>query len=379
MLEALMNGLRYALRNITRSWIRSFFTVLSVALAISLYAFLTALTDSYQQQMDTIVQKGDVDIIVQSKFSATPMSSSLSLKQVKNIKMDPRVKSAIGVVIGKIRLPEKKNTVYIFGLEDYPLIAQKLGLTLVQGRYYHVGEKELMMASRLMHVLHYQIGSRMVVKEGLTLTIVGAYDAWISLFNSTIACSIENARKILGRNDKTNMVFLTLHNPAKTDELIRWINHTYPALTAIKSGDLSSHIGIIKNLASLMEIVAMVALMAAVAILINTFLVAVHERVQEIGILGALGWPRSMIVYTLTLEAVIVACTGGILGMAMTAAMLAYIRSAYVSMSFYLPDTLQAHIWGMGLGMSMLVGMLGALAPALHAANKSIAKALKDE
>jgi ABC-type antimicrobial peptide transport system permease subunit len=50
-----------------------------------------------------------------------------------------------------------------------------------------------------------------------------------------------------------------------------------------------------------------------------------------------------------------------------------------VSLRFYLPESIGWSIWGMSLGMSLLVGVIGAVIPTLFAVNKPIAKALKDE
>jgi len=378
MQEIFLSGFRYAVRNILRSWLRATLTVISVALAISLYAFLTAMTASYNQQMSSIIRKGDVDIIVQSKFSASPLSSSIRPGQVKKIEASPEIKSSMPVVIGKIRTQKENNIIYVFGLKNYKQIAQKLGLTLLDGKPYTVGKDEILMASKLMHILAYRIGSRFPVTNDLNMTIVGAYSSWISMLNSTLICSAENARRILRRTDKTNMMFLTLKNPTHTGRLMKEIQTNYPDLIAIKSGEFSSHIGIIKNLAYILNIVAWSALLSAVAILMNTFLVAVNERTQEIGILGAIGWPKSMILSIFTAESILLAGTGGIIGLLMASGILAYIRSVYVSLRFYLPDSLGISIWAMSMGMSLVVGVAGAMIPAMLAANKPIAKALKD-
>jgi len=86
--------------------------------------------------------------------------------------------------------------------------------------------------------------------------------------------------------------------------LIVKINEQYDSLLAIKSSDFSSTLGAVKNMFYLSDIIAVVTLIIASAILINTFLMSVNERTKEIGILNAIGWPRGMIVYIFIVESI---------------------------------------------------------------------------
>jgi len=119
--------------------------------------------------------------------------------------------------------------------------------------------------------------------------------------------------------------------------LIVKINEQYDSLLAIKSSDFSSTLGAVKNMFYLSDIIAVVTLIIASAILINTFLMSVNERTKEIGILNAIGWPRGMIVYIFIVESIFLALIGGLLGFLISLGMLIYIKAAFANISFYPP------------------------------------------
>ena len=49
---------------------------------ISLYTLLTAVADSFANQMKGLMHQENVDIVIQSKFSTTPLSSSINIFEI---------------------------------------------------------------------------------------------------------------------------------------------------------------------------------------------------------------------------------------------------------------------------------------------------------
>lgn len=370
-------AIEYALRNIIRTPLRSFFTIFSIAMIISMYTLLTMIANSFTDQLTQTMKAGDVDIIIQSKFSATPLSSSVSHAVSDKIASVPNVKTLHEIVVGKKRLADK-SIVFVFGISDFHTTAGKLGLSLVEGRLYRKNRHELIMAQKLMEVKKLHIGETLLLSEGKPYTISGNYNSWISFFNSSIMLDIDEARVLLNRPDKTNMLFLTLQNPAQANETLRYINQTYPSVSAVKSSDFSGTLGALKNMFYLSDIIAVIALLVASAILINTFLMAVHERKKEIGILNAVGWTKGMILSIFTTEALMLSLSGGLIGFFISWGMLAWIRHAYGNISFYLPQSMDLKLFASSMLMCLLIGVVSAIIPALYATRISVAKALRD-
>ncbi len=370
-------GLHYALRNILRTPLRSFFTIFSIAMIVSMYTILTLIANSFTTQVTHAIDAGDIDLIVQSRFSATPLSSEISQTLVDEIASDPDIKNAGSIVLGKKRLPDR-SIVFVFGFSDFAHTAGKVGIAMVEGRLYRPHSHELIIAQRLMKNKNLKIGEDIKLSEDAPYRITGNYNSWISFFNSSIIMDLEEARALLHKPGKTSMLFLSLKNPARLQEVMQRLNRHYTSLLAVKSRDFTGTLGALKNMFYLSDIIAAIALVVASAILINTFLMAINERTREIGILNAIGWNRRMIVTIFMIESLILTLTGGILGFVISYGMLRYIQKAYNDISFYLPQTIDLHLFGIGMLMCIVIALVSALFPALYASRISIAKALRD-
>jgi len=342
-----------------------------------MYTLLTAVANSFTDQLTSVINQEGVDIIIQSKFSATPISSSISQGLVEEIKSDSFVNSCVGVILGKKRFKDR-SIVYLFGISNFSQISGKLGLTLSEGRLFENAKCEILVAEMIMKNKKFKIGDTVSLSEKEPFKIVGTYNSWISFFNSSIISNLDNARKILGKPNKTNMLFVSLKDPRKTKEMIDKINNKHDTLFAVKSSEFSNTLGTVKNMFYLSDLIAVITLFVASAILINTFLMAVYERTKEIGILNAIGWSRGMIVYIFVVESLFLALIGGLLGFLISLGMLSYIKTAFANISFYLPESLDFSIFGYSMLMCIIVGMISAIFPALYATKIVIAKALKD-
>ena len=376
--DGLMIGVHQALRNTVRTPVRSLLIILSIAVAISLYALLTEIGNSFHQQMLSIVKSGHVDVVVMSRFSATPLSSRIVPEQIQSIRNDASVSACTSVVMGKIRSP-KGSVIYMIGIADFWQMAQKLDLNLIAGRPYRDTQNEAVMASRLLRVKGLHIGESFPAPNGIKLTIVGSYVSWLALLNNTIVTSDRTLQKILGRGGKTNMLFLSLHDPTRSDELIARIHADHPDLRAIPSRDLAGHIGVLSSLAKLLDLIAAISLMIAIVILMSTFVMAIYQRMRQIGILSAIGWPKGMIMFLFVIESIFLALLGGIIGLMLSSLILMVLRADYPDIAFYLPETLSLHVIMMSLLMSLIVGAIAAVFPAYSAVRRPIVEAIRDE
>ena len=106
----------------------------------------------------------------------------------------------------------------------------------------------------------------------------------------------------------------------------------------------------------------------------NIMLVSVTERTKEIGLRKALGAKPRDILLQFLLEAVLLTFLGGFLGVVGAIGAL-YILSVKTPLVFYLP--VQAIL--IGLGVSILVGIIFGLFPAWQASRKDPIQALRYE
>jgi putative ABC transport system permease protein len=119
--------------------------------------------------------------------------------------------------------------------------------------------------------------------------------------------------------------------------------------------------------------------MVAAAVLVSIFGAAnsvsmsVRERLREVGILRSLGLNKGQILSILIGESVAVAIVGGAVGIGLSALLLATDRT----LGGMIPLGLRASALAVAAGASLLIGLAGALLPAVRATRLPVVDILR--
>ena len=113
----------------------------------------------------------------------------------------------------------------------------------------------------------------------------------------------------------------------------------------------------------------------------NTMYAAVARRAHEIGTLRVLGFSRGSILVSFFLESLLLAITGGLLGILLvlplnniTTSVGSFISFSEISFNF----NVNPQVMTLGVGFALIMGALGGLLPARMAARKEILTALRE-
>ena len=123
--------------------------------------------------------------------------------------------------------------------------------------------------------------------------------------------------------------------------------------------------------------------LGAIIAALNTTYSAVVSRTAEIATLKALGFGRLPVVASVVIEAMVLASVGGIAGAALaylafdglTATSLNTMSNTQVAFAF----AVNAQLCLLGLACALVLGFLGSLLPAVHAARLNIPLALRQK
>ena len=125
-------------------------------------------------------------------------------------------------------------------------------------------------------------------------------------------------------------------------------------------------------IAAVMTAIAAISLVVGGIGIMNILLVGVAERTREIGIRKSVGASNKAIVSQFLIESLMISLLGGLLGVA-----LGVVISFMVGVAVYFTPVFSWHIFATALGVSVGIGVLFGLYPAVRAARKDPIESLR--
>ena len=217
---------------------------------------------------------------------------------------------------------------------------------------------------------------REVFFEGRSWRVCGQFSAGGSVFESELWCPLPDLQDAMKRQD-LSLVALTLAPGAKLGEVQLFCNRQLTLeLQSTRETDYYMQLGkdyrLVRGLAWL--IAGLVASAGAFAGL-NTMYGAVVGRVREFATLQTLGFLRRAIALALVQEAVLLAMTGSLLATLLALALADNAAVRFTMSAFALRIDGTAVLVGCGAGL--LLGVLGAIPPAVRAMRLPVVEGLK--
>lgn len=365
-----------ALRNLGRNRLRSVMTVLGVAVGMALFVSLIGMSNSFRYQLDELSRSAMIDVFVQSRESATPITSRIDQVQLAALRGLPGVDETIELLFFPVRTSWNPYLVVI-GVSS--LDAMSGQLRLLGGALPPPGSEEILVGHAVQQQ-GYQVGQRLMLRESHHYRISGVFASEFQLLNGSVVMTLAAAQALSRRPDAVSMVFLRLVEGYDQVETARLINENYPSLEAVPAGMLNSQLLLTRLGQVSALVISLLAVLAGGIFVSNTLVMSLTERIGEIGVLMAIGWSRLDIMRSLLGEALLVcllgAAVGGLLGFGFL-----YLVSVInpEGMGWWVMSGLQARVFLQALGMAVLLAVVCTLQPAWLILRLDPIKALRNE
>lgn len=179
--------------------------------------------------------------------------------------------------------------------------------------------------------------------------------------------------------DMIGWLTLLTNSPSVNDKVAQaidamFVNSPYETATDTEKAFNKAFAAQLGNIALIVGLVVGAAFLTILMIVGNTMAMAVRERTREIGVLKTLGFSNGRILRLVLGESLLLALTGGLLGITIAAATIWSLQDA--PMNFIPMMTLQPGILITGIALMLALGVLTGLIPALSAMRLKIADAL---
>jgi putative ABC transport system permease protein len=377
-----------AYKNLKRRKFRSFLTIGGVAVAVAVLVSLLGFNAGYQEALTSDVDKMGYQVVVTAKgcpYEAATMilNGEAGLRFIdediyKQITSDPDIDKITPILAQLAYDPEKMDgrggfTNYL-GIEK-SYIELKPNVDFKSGGWFS-GENanEAILGYDAAESIQKTVGDKIFIPDrDIVFTIVGIFKRTATQEDGVIFLPLKTTQRIFDVEGKLTGIGIKLKQIEKISE---FEERLYP-IASIQVISMSQVKGTILNLVNSAKIlimsVAFIAIFVAIIGVINTILMSVFERTQEIGIMKAIGASKLDIFKLIWIETLIVCTLGGIFGsiMAIFGGNLVEILVRNVmpyapggKLLLITPDLLAYSFLGV-----ILVGIISGLLPALKAAS----------
>ncbi|MGP1272219.1 MAG: ABC transporter permease [Phycisphaerales bacterium] len=251
---------------------------------------------------------------------------------------------------------------------------------IIEGRFPRAGRDELMVGQLAATRLDLP-DERLAVGQTLHFddrdwTISGRFSAPNTVMNAEIWIPLTDLQIATNREASLSCVVVTLDRGSFAEVDLFAKSRLDLEITAMPESEYYASIAAFYGPIRAMIIIT-AALIATGGILggLNTMYAAFASRVREIGMLQALGYTRRAIVLSLTEESVFAAACGAIIGATLGVLVLDGLAVRFSMGAFVL--TIDAPVMLVGLAGGLVVGLVGAIPPAVRCLRLPVTEALK--
>ncbi len=411
----MLESIRIALRSIRNNFLRSFLTLMIIAVGITcLVGILTAIDTILLSMSDSFNKLGANSFNIRPTYETVKgrrhgrrkrVADVISFEQAKRFKEQFENKGAqvsISVRCGANNLisngDKKTNpTVMIDGVDENYLGVSSFDIS--EGRNFskhevNAGSYVAIIGEEILKKL-FSGNEKEAVQNNIKINgkkykvLATLASKGSSLNNSSdrrIFIPLENAKQLFVLPETNYQITASVENTALMVDAVSQATGVMRGVRKLKAYQendftINKSDGILNRLKEMTTeirlasvLIALMTLMGASIGLMNIMLVSVTERTKEIGVRKALGAPKSAIVYQFLIEAVVICLVGGLVGIVL-GLLMGYLVATFVGGSFIAPIEWMV----LGIVVCIIVGIVSGIYPALKASRLDPVEALRYE
>ena len=381
----------YNFRSVKARWTSAIVAVLGIAGTVGVFVAMLSLARGFRA---TLVSSGSVDNAIVMRAGATSeMMSGIGLDTIKILQDKPGVARENGeplvtsevVVVAPfpLRSTGTDANVQVRGVSSNVLTVRR-NIKVVEGQMFRPGLSELIAGRNATNSYSgLNVGNKVRFGGG-EWTVVGIFDAGGSAFDSEVWCDGRVLDDVYKRpNNILQSATVHLTSPDAFQEFKDAVTKD-PRLSVDVSREIDYYAKQSQTMTRLITVlgglVAAVMAIGAIFGALNTMYSAVAERIREIAVMRAVGFGAVSVVFSFLIEAVLISFVGGAIGClavlplnGFTTGAMNWQTFSHLAFAFKITPALLSG----GIIFALAMGVAGGLLPAIHAALRPVAAALR--
>jgi ABC-type antimicrobial peptide transport system permease subunit len=382
---------KYTIKNFTSRKLTTFITIFGVALVVFVFAAVLMMAYGIQK---TLIATGLPDNVLITRKAANGEISSIIegeaqdvIRTLSNIAVNKNGKQIISkepvVIINLEKISGGMSNVTVRGVSDV-IFDLRPQVKIIEGRMFNFGLRELIVGSAVTDRFRGAKMGDIVKFAGDNWQIVGVFDSDGSGFDSEMWGDSQALLNAFNRGSAVSSLTIKLDDVKNFEAFKKNFNfdrrlQQFDAKIEQKYFEEQSEL--MANFIRILGIfITVIFSFGATIGAMITMYAAVANRTVEVGTLRALGFKRRSILVVFLIESLVIAISGGIVGLFLASFLqffnistLNFGSFAELSFGFSLSPTIVIS----SLLFAVLMGILGGFLPSVRAARLNIVNALR--
>ncbi len=382
-----MKFLPYVLRSLFRKKTRSILTIASIVLPFFVVCVLGTLLATLDA--DPSGGKGMYRLIVRHKVSLTNFIPEAYRERIAQLPGVEEV-TVLNWFGGTYRDNRPENMFARFGCEPDRLMRIFDEATIVAGSEadWTSDRSGVLVGERLMKRYGWKLGDRLALQGDfyptrLELTIRAVYrgpdETGVYFDRKLIEEGVPWAKGQVGTFwIKAASTEAVQQLPRQIDALFE--NSSFPTKTETEKEFQNGFVSMLGNVKAVVTMISTAIALVILLISANTMAMAARERVVEIAVLRTLGFGKPLILTLVLAESLLLSATGAFVGLALFRLSFPALKEGLLSSpmaGFAAGMQLFPGVLLTGIGITLLVGLVAGVVPAIRSARRSIPDGLR--
>jgi putative ABC transport system permease protein len=382
----------YNFRSIRSRWTSTIVAILGIAGTVGVFVAMLSLARGFKA---TLVASGSPgNALVLRAGSPSEMMGGVTLDSVKIVQDAPGIardaegplvtQEVVGVIPFPLITTGTDANVQVRGVSPNVLRIRTF-VKMQEGRMFQPGLTEIVVGKNAVKTYAgLKLGDTVGIAGG-TFKVVGVFDAGGSSFDSEVWCDSKILNDALKRPDNLfQSITVHLTSPAAFQQFKDSVV-TDPRLNLDVTREIDYYAKQSTTMTTLITVlgglVAVIMAVGAVFGALNTMYSAVAERGREIATMRALGFTSWNVILSFLFEALLISFVGGLLGCLVVLPLNGLTTSTmnfqtFSNLAFAFKITLNLLL--LGVLFALVMGILGGVFPAIRAARRPVAQALRE-